>query len=135
MTSQPHRDPHAILAPSPWILRHAHLVPQGARVLDLACGYGRRAVLRWKGMRVVAADRDASALSTLQGVAGNRDARCGPRDGPLAIAGEGFDAIVVANYLYRPALGHIVAAIEVEGTLLFETFARGNRSVWPALQP
>ena len=47
-------------------------------------------------------------------------------DWPLA--GERFDAIVVTNYLHRPLFPHLVAAIEGDGALLYETFARGNEA-------
>jgi len=36
---------HEHLPPSDWVLRWAHLVPVGGRVLDVACGRGRH--LRW----------------------------------------------------------------------------------------
>lgn len=66
-----HRDAaHAGLAPSPWVLRWAALLPAGARVLDLACGNGRH--VRWLaalGHRVTAVDRDAAALEPLQALA------------------------------------------------------------------
>ncbi len=64
-------NPHAVSSPSPWIARFAHLVPAGARVLDVACGYGRHAlVFAARGAHVVAVDRDATALATLSGKAG-----------------------------------------------------------------
>ena len=43
-------------------------------------------------------------------------------------AGERFDAIVVAHYLHRPALPQLIAAVADDGTLLYETFARGNEA-------
>jgi cyclopropane fatty-acyl-phospholipid synthase-like methyltransferase len=40
---------HAGTEPSDWLLRWAHLLPAGGRVLDLACGRGRP--LRWAAAR------------------------------------------------------------------------------------
>lgn len=118
------RDP---LAPSPWILRYAHLVPPGARVLDLACGFGRHARLfAQRGAHVLAVDRDRDALATLDGVAGIETRQIDLEASDWPFADERFDAIVVTNYLHRPTLPQLIAAVADEGTLLYETFARGN---------
>lgn len=120
---------HAGLAASPWIVRFAPLVPSGARVLDLACGQGRHArFFAARGNRVLAVDRDGAALAALAG-----DARIETREldleaGPWPLAGERFDAIVVANYLHRPLFPHLLAALAQDGALLYETFARGNEA-------
>lgn len=39
-----------------------------------------------------------------------------------------FDAVVVTNYLWRPILPRIVAAVAPGGLLLYETFALGNEA-------
>ena len=115
------------LAPSPWFVRFASLVPPGARVLDLACGTGRHARLfASRGCRVLAVDRDPAALATLGGVAGAETARLDLESGPWPLEGERFDAIIVANYLHRPLFGPLLRALAADGTLLYETFARGN---------
>ncbi len=122
-------DPHDLPAPSPWIVRFAHLVPPGARVLDLACGSGRHArFFANRGCRVLAVDHDAAALATMKGIAAieTREADLEAADWPLA--GRHFDAIVVTNYLHRPLFPHLVAALADDGVLLYETFARGNEA-------
>lgn len=127
MTPEPPSARHDALAPSPWIVRHAHLIPAGARVLDLACGFGRHARLfARRGAHVLAIDRDAAALATMDDVAGIETRRIDVERSSWPFAGERFDAIVVTHYLHRPALPHIVAGVADEGTLLYETFARGN---------
>lgn len=129
MVGKPKPPGHAGLSPSPWILRFAHLVPSGSRVLDLACGHGRHARLfAARGCNVVAVDRDANALSTLAGVA-NVDARLVDLEaGSWPLAGEQFDAIVVTNYLHRPLFVFLFAALAQDGVLLYETFARGHEA-------
>ena len=37
-----------------------------------------------------------------------------------------WDAIVVTNYLWRPLLPHLAAALRPDGQLLYETFMQGN---------
>jgi SAM-dependent methyltransferase len=86
---------HASLAPSPWIVRHAHLIPPGARVLDLACGFGRHARLfARRGAHVLAVDRDAAALATMDDVAGIETRRIDIEASGWPFGRERFDAIV-----------------------------------------
>jgi SAM-dependent methyltransferase len=121
--------PHARLEPSPWIQRFAHLVPAGARVLDLACGYGRHALFfAARGVHVIAIDRDATALTTLAGTPGI-ETRCADLEsGPWPLANERFDAIVVSHYLHRPLFAQLRATLAADGALLYETFAQGNEA-------
>ncbi|MBV2265175.1 MAG: class I SAM-dependent methyltransferase [Thauera sp.] len=114
-------------APSDWVLRFSALLVDGAHVLDFAAGGGRHA--RWlaeRGYRVTAVDRDAAALATMDGVAGiaARVLELEGADWPLG--GERFDAVVVANYLYRPRLAELYELVRPGGVLIYETFMLGN---------
>lgn len=116
-------------APSPWIERFAPLVHSGGRVLDLACGEGRHARLfAARGAVVLAVDRDAVALRTLASVPNVTTRALDLESADWPLAGERFDAIVVANYLHRPHLPALVDALERDGVLLYETFAAGNEA-------
>jgi SAM-dependent methyltransferase len=46
--------------------------------------------------------------------------------GPWPFAGQTFAAVVVVNYLWRPLLPALVAAVAPGGVLLYETFALGH---------
>lgn len=119
--------PHASLAVSPFIARHAALIPAGARVLDLAAGTGRHArLLAARGADVLAVDRDAAALATMDGIPRIETRVLDLESGGWPLAGETFDAIVVANYLHRPLFPHLRAALAPDGVVLVETFAIGN---------
>ena len=121
--------PHAHATPSPWIVRFAHLVAPGARVLDVAAGHGRHArFFAQRGARVLAVDRDAAALAALADCAGVETRAVDLETGNWPLAGERFDAIVVVNYLHRPLFPHLVAGLADDGVLLYETFARGNEA-------
>jgi SAM-dependent methyltransferase len=126
-----HRD---LAAPSPWVARWAHLLPSGGTVLDVAAGSGRHAVfLAARGHAVTAVDRDAAALAQL-----GRQAEVVVADlesGPWPLGARRFDAVVVTNYLWRPLLPSIVAALAPGGVLLYETFAAGNESVGRPARP
>lgn len=119
--------PHASALASPFITRHAALIPAGARVLDLAAGTGRHArLLAARGAQVLAVDRDAAALATLAGLPRIETRVLDLETGTWPLAGEMFDAIIVVNYLHRPLFPHLRAALAPEGVVLYETFAIGN---------
>jgi SAM-dependent methyltransferase len=120
-------NPHYGLTPAPWIARFAPLVGRDARVLDLAAGYGRHAhFFARRGARVVAVDRDATALATLEGEPRIETRVADLEQGAWPFAGEQFDAIVVVHYLHRVLFPRLLAALADDGVLLYETFAQGN---------
>ncbi len=122
-------NPHFGLAPSPWIARFATLVPAAARVLDVACGYGRHALhFAALGAQVVAVDRDAAALATLSASPGIATCLADLEGGAWPFGEQRFDAIVVSHYLHRPLLPKLRAALADDGVLLYETFALGNEA-------
>jgi len=127
----------AITAPSPWVRRFASLVPgdgpAGGLVLDLAAGGGRHARhFLGRGHPVVALDKSTDAMADLAGEASaeviafdlESGASAFAEGGPLA--GRQFDGICVVNYLHRPLMADIVAALTPGGVLIYETFARGQ---------
>ena len=114
--------------PSPWLLRWAHLIKPGGRVLDLAAGSGRHT--RWlaaRGHVVTAVDRDAAAMAGIAAIAETIVADI--ENDPWPLEGRSFDAVIVTHYLWRPLLPAIVAATGPAGVLLYETFAVGNATV------
>lgn len=121
---QPHPHPES---PSAWVTRWAHLVPDGGRVLDVACGSGRHA--RWfaaRGHPVDAVDRNAEGLATLA-AEGHVSVRCADIEaGAWPYAADAFAGVVVTNYLHRPLFSHLLDALAAGGVLIYETFALGN---------
>lgn len=114
--------------PSAWMVRWMAFLGPQARVLDLACGHGRNtAAALARGARVLAVDRDRDALARLPAGAQPlcADLEGAPWPSELAPAGQ-FDAIVVANYLFRPRLDLLPACLAPGGLMLYETFAAGN---------
>jgi SAM-dependent methyltransferase len=118
------------LPPSAWVLRHAGLVPPGRPVLDLACGGGRHSlVFLAAGHPVTALDRDLSGVAVLEDRPGltllEADLETGA---PWPLGAGSFGGVIVTNYLHRPILADIVAAVERGGALIYETFAAGNEA-------
>ncbi len=122
-------DPHhATAEPSPWVCRWAGFIPARGVVLDVAAGSGRHArLLAARGHPVEAVDRDAAALAALEGLSGIRTRVADLEAGPWPYAGATFSAVVVTNYLHRPLLPALVAAVAAGGVLIYETFAVGNQ--------
>lgn len=118
---------HNIDTPSAWVCRWAHLIAAGGRVLDVACGRGRHLrYLRGLGFSVVGVDRDEAALVALSGIDGVEVHAADIEAGPWPFAPEGFDAVVVANYLHRPLFPRLIEALRPGAVLIYETFALGN---------
>jgi SAM-dependent methyltransferase len=97
--------------PSPWIERFGSLIRPGGLVLDLAAGTGRHTRrLRDRGFAVRAVDRGASALLPLAGP-GCEVIETDLESNSAWPLGDGYDGIVVANYLYRPLLPAIAGVL------------------------
>jgi len=114
--------------PSTWVRRFAPLIPQGGRVLDLACGGGRHARLFLDlGHPVTALDRDIGPAATA--ATGAERIEADLEDGsPWPLAERRFAGIIITNYLWRPLFPAILGALEPGGVLLYETFALGNEA-------
>ena len=125
---------HGTGAPSPWLLRWAHLLQAGSTALDLACGSGRH--VRWlaaAGLSVAAVDRDAEAVAPLRDNAEVIVADI--ESGPWPLGERQFDLVLVTNYLWRPLWPWVLGAVRPGGLLLYETFARGNETVGRPSRP
>lgn len=129
---------HASLdQPSPWVARFLALAPTGARALDIAAGGGRHTRLaRARGLTVTAVDIDVSGLANLAaaGAAGAGtdlavEMLAADLEGaPWPLGERRFGAVIVTNYLHRPLLPRLVAAVAESGVLIYETFAQGNEA-------
>src|SRR5262245_25041822 len=119
---------HGPSEPSAWVRRFADCIPAGRAVLDLAAGGGRHTrFLRGRGHPVTAVDRDVTGLADLGGdpavtiLAADLE-----NDRPWPLGDRRFAGVVVTNYLHRPLLPPLVAAVAPGGCLIYETFAVGN---------
>jgi SAM-dependent methyltransferase len=130
---------HGAGFPSDWVLRwsQAWRDRDGATALDLACGSGRHLrLLAGDGVAVTGVDRDAAALEGLAGVSGRVELiEADLEQGPWPLAGRVFDVVIVTNYLWRPLLPRIVAAVAPGGWLIYETFTDGQQSIGRPARP
>ncbi|MGH8718824.1 MAG: class I SAM-dependent methyltransferase [Burkholderiales bacterium] len=116
---------HDLGEPSAWVCRFAPLIAPSGRVLDVACGSGRHArYFARLGHKVIAVDRDpAPELARLPNV---EMVEADLEAGAWPFSGQFYSGIVVTNYLHRPLIPLLIAALEANGVLIYETFASGN---------
>lgn len=114
--------------PAGWLLDNADLLGRSMRVLDVAAGRGRHALLlAGAGLSVTAIDRDAEKMRRLETIAGRlgwplttvvRDLEAAEVD-----LGDGaYDLAIVTHYLHRPLFPALTRAIAPGGVLVYETF-------------
>ena len=114
--------------PSAWLIDNAGLLPRGGTVLDVACGRGRHAfLLASAGFDVHAIDRDPEAVDFVRATAErlHLSLTCElvdlETDPPPELPG-GCDVVLVFNYLHRPLMPALRAALKPGGRLFYETF-------------
>ena len=119
----------AISGPSAWLLENADLLPRGGRVLDVACGRGRHALLlAGAGFDVTAIDRNADAIARLRSIADRLGFRLATEvidletDPPPDLGSGVYDAILGFNYLHRPLMPALRDATRIGGRIFYETF-------------
>ena len=116
-------------SPAAWLIDNRDLWPARGRVLDVACGKGRHALLMAQsGLQVRAIDANADAIAALR----NEAERLGLQidtavvdletDPPPSLGESVYDMIAVFNYLHRPVLPAIRAAVKPGGRIFYETF-------------
>jgi SAM-dependent methyltransferase len=119
--------------PSPFLERVLGRLAPG-RALDLASGTGRESVfLALAGWRVDTWDHDPEALARAEALATRHATSIATRvveleGSPLPEPGAGWNTIVVCRFLHRPLFGWIEAALAPGGTLVYETFRRGQEA-------
>jgi len=126
--SAPATERRDLPAPSSWVRRFLSGIPEGGRVLDVACGSGRHLRLALAhGYQVVGVDRDLSGVIDLQERPSVELVEADLEDGrPFPFSDRTFSGVIVTNYLWRPILPDIIACVARDGLLIYETFAVGN---------
>ncbi len=125
-------DAPPIAGPAAWLLESADLLPPSGRVLDVACGRGRHALLlAAAGFDVTGLDRDRETLERLQHQAERLGLAVKTWEMDLEASGADlgdarFDVVVVTRFLHRPLFPALVRAVAPGGTLIYETFLAGQ---------
>jgi rhodanese-related sulfurtransferase len=117
-----------VSGPSAWLLDNADLLRDRRRVLDVACGAGRHALLLASaGFEVTAIDRDTVALDRLRAQAARlelpmRIETIDLEAPDVQLEPDHYDVIVVTRYLHRPLFPQLIQALAPKGLLIYETF-------------
>lgn len=121
--------PGAVRGPAEWLLDNADLLPRGGRVLDVACGRGRHALLMASaGFDTIALDRDADAIERLRRTAARLQLLVQAElidleTDPVPDLGSAqYDVVLVFNYLHRALMPAIRDAVKPGGLVFYETF-------------
>jgi rhodanese-related sulfurtransferase len=121
--------PGVLRGPSPWLIENADLLPRGGRVLDVACGRGRHALLMASaGFRVHAIDRDPDAIAFLEQTADRlslqlqADVTDLETEPPPGLGSGEYDVVICFNYLHRPLMPAIREAVKPGGLIYYQTF-------------
>lgn len=116
-------------SPAAWLIDNRDLWPSRGRLLDVACGKGRHALLiAQAGLQVHAIDANAEAIAALRGEAEKLGLPIETAvidletDPPPGLGESLYDMIVVVNYLHRPLMPMIRAAVKPGGRIFYETF-------------
>ena len=113
-------------AASDWVRRWLPAGADDRLALDFACGSGRHSRLaRALGYRVLAVDRDAQALKSIEST-GAQTRQEDLERGRWSFCAQRFDVVICTHYLFRPRLDLLAALLAPGGRLLYETFAVGN---------
>lgn len=124
------------MAPSQWVTQHYHLIKPKGHLLDLACGNGRHTrYLLENGYNVTAVDKDINGVRDLEHHPNCQLVEADLETGQTWPFSEQFDAIVVANYLYRPGFKNIIIHCKPDGVLIYQTFMVGNESYGKPTSP
>ena len=116
-------------SPAAWLIDNRDLWPRQGRVLDVACGKGRHALLMAQsGLHVRAIDRSPDAIAAVRSEADRSGLPVDTAvvdletDPPPSLGESLYDMIVVFNYLHRPLMPAIRAAVNPGGRIFYETF-------------
>ena len=120
--------PGVLRGPSSWLIENADLLPRGGKVLDVACGKGRHALLLASaGFDVHAIDRDPDAIAFLRSTADRLSLRLEAsvmdlETDPLPELASEFDVVMVFNYLHRALMPVLRDTVKPGGRVFYETF-------------
>ncbi|MFM8535131.1 MAG: rhodanese-like domain-containing protein [Acidimicrobiia bacterium] len=118
-----------VSGPSDWLLENADLLSNGGRVLDVAAGHGRHALLMaGAGFTVRAIDRDQDKIARLRDIAARLQLDIATEAvdletvQPPNLGTAAYDVVLVFNYLHRALMPAIREAVAPGGLLIYQTF-------------
>jgi 2-polyprenyl-3-methyl-5-hydroxy-6-metoxy-1,4-benzoquinol methylase len=127
--------PHGLLVEAVEFAREL-CTPAGClQALDIACGNGRDAVfLAMSGFATEAWDVLPDAIALCEGLAQRHGvsvaAQCRDLEADPTIEPERYHVVSCFNFLHRPLMGQIAAAVRPGGLVVYDTFAEPQRVLY-----
>ncbi len=127
--------PHGLLAEAVELARQGWGSLEDRSALDIACGTGRDAVyLGLCGMAIKAWDILPDALERCGDLAERHrvsiETRCADVEGDATLPAGRFDLVACFNYLHRPLMPSLAAAVRPGGLVVYETFVHPQRELF-----
>ena len=117
--------------PSDWVIQQIEIMnidKKKIQVLDFASGFGRHSTtLAKQGKIVTAIDKDQQKLNAYKNFE-NINTICFDLENKekWPLIEQGYDIVIVTNYLYRPRIKDLANLVNQNGHILYETFSQGN---------
>jgi SAM-dependent methyltransferase len=116
--------------PANVLTTNLHILPANGIALDLACGTGANAIMLAEyGLKTVAWDVSKVALTYLNNISKSAKLNITTeyRDVTISPPEPGsFDVIVVAHFLDRSIVRHLISALKLNGLLFYQTFTKAR---------
>ncbi len=127
--------PHDLLAEAVELAQRAWGTLEDFSAIDIACGTGRDAVyLGLRGLKVEAWDILPDALDRCRDLAKRHcvsiDTRCADVECDETLQAGRYDLVACFNYLHRPLMPSLAAAVRPGGLVVYETFVHPQRELF-----
>ena len=116
----------ADITPSKVLVENAHILPNGGKALDFACGMGANAIyLARLKLQVDAWDVSSVALKKLDDYSQLNDLSintCVRDVEKIPPESNCFDVVTVSQFLHRPTFHRLCESLRIDGLLFYQTY-------------
>ena len=116
-----------ISPPSKWVSEMIARIEPGGTLIDIACGRGRHSIEFSKKFFIYSVDKNNEFLNNLKNKM-NIKTICQDLENQQkwSFSDKKFNVVLVTNYLFREKLNAIFSLVDLNGYIIYETFAIGN---------
>lgn len=116
-----------ISPPSKWVSEMIARIEPGGTLIDIACGRGRHSIEFSKNFFIYSVDKNNEFLNNFKNNM-NIKTICQDLENQQkwSFSDKKFNVVLVTNYLFREKLNAIFSLVDLNGYIIYETFAIGN---------
>ena len=125
---QPNQKMNDIISPpSKWVSEMIARIEPGGTLIDIACGRGRHSIEFSEKFFIYSVDKNNEFLNNLKNNM-NIKTICQDLENQQkwSFSDKKFNVVLVTNYLFREKLNAIFSLVDLNGYIIYETFAIGN---------